>query len=104
MGKDKTSMYIGTCLLSIEIPDGESLKDKRHVVKSIIERAKRELHLSVAEVGGLDEWDYAEIGLAYVSNSAKHADEVIAKAVNWIETNLKDGILGNYKTEIVRMF
>ena len=97
-------MYIGTCLLSIEIPDAASLKDKRSVVKSVVERARRELRLSVAEVGGLDEWDYAEIGLAYVTNSPAHADEVIAKAVNWIEKNLDGGILGNYQTEVIRAF
>jgi len=100
----KTAMYVGTCLLTIEIPEAASLKDKRSVVKSIVERAKRELHLSVAEVGLLDEWDTAQIGLAYVSNSVAHADEVIAKAVNWIEDNLHDGILGDYQTQVVRVF
>ncbi len=97
-------MYIGTCLLTIEIPDAQSLKDKRSVVKSIVERAKRELHLSAAEVGLLDAVDMAEIGLAYVTNSPSHADEVIAKAVNWIEDNLRDGILGDYQTEVIRAF
>lgn len=97
-------MYIGTCLLTIEIPDAASLKDKRSVVKSIVERAKRELRLSVAEVGALDAWDYAEIGLAYVTNDVAHADEVIAKAVNWIEANLDGGILGDYRTEVIRAF
>ncbi len=102
--KDKTTMYIGTCLVTIEIPETGSLKDKRSVVKSLVERARRELRVSVAEVGALDEWEVAEIGLAYVSNSVPHADEVIAKAVNWIEKNLEDGYIADYQTEVIRAF
>ena len=97
-------MYIGTCMLTIEIPEAQSLKDKRSVVKSLIERAKRELRISVAEVGMLDEWEVAEIGLACVSNSAAKADHVIAEAVNWVERNLQEGNLGDYQTEVLRAF
>lgn len=97
-------MYVGTCLLTIEIPEANSLKDKRSVVKSLVERARRELRISAAEVGLLDEWDVAQVGLACVSNSAAKADQLIAEAVNWVERNLHDGILGDYETEIIRAF
>ena len=97
-------MYVGTCLLTIEIPEASSLKDKRSVVKSLIERARRELRISAAEVGMLDEWEVAEIGLACVSNSAAKADQVIAEAINWVERNLQEGNLGDYQTEIMRAF
>ena len=108
MGKKRqsthTQMYLGACLITIEIPETGSLKDKRSVVKSLVERARRELRISVAEVGALDQWDVAEIGLAYVSNSSPHADEVIAKAVNWIENNLHEGYLADYQTQVVQVF
>ncbi len=102
--KDQTVMYVGTCLLTIEIPEAASLKDKRSVIKSIVERAKRELRISAAEVGLLDEWESSQIGFAVVSNSAAKADQIIAGAVNWVERNLQEGILGDYQTEIVRVF
>jgi uncharacterized protein YlxP (DUF503 family) len=101
---DKLTMYIGTCLLTIEIPEAASLKDKRSVVKSLVERARRELRISAAEVGMLDEWQTAQVGLACVSNSAATADRVIAEAVNWVEKNLQDGNLEDYQTEILRAF
>jgi len=98
-------MYIGTCLLTIEIPEAQSLKDKRSVVKSLVERARRELRISAAEVGRLDDWEVAEVGLVCVSNSATKADQVIAAAVNWVERNLHDGgMLGDYETEVIRAF
>jgi uncharacterized protein YlxP (DUF503 family) len=102
--KKTNLMYIGTCKITIEIPEATSIKDKRNELRSIIARLQRELHISAAEVGWLDEMDLAEIGLAYVSNSVAHADAVIAKAVNFVEANLKDGIMGDYQTEVIRAF
>jgi hypothetical protein len=101
---NKTTMYIGTALVTIEIPAAQSIKDKRNVVRSLVVRLKKELGVSAAEVGSLDEWDTAEIGLAYVSNSVAHADSVIAKAVDWIEHNLSEGNLFDYETTVVRPF
>jgi uncharacterized protein YlxP (DUF503 family) len=69
-----------------------------------VERARRELRISVAEVGLLDDWQTSQVGLACVSNSAIKADQVIAQAVNWVERNLEGGILGDYETEVVRAF
>jgi uncharacterized protein len=102
--KNKTAMYIGTALVTIEIPSATNIKDKRNVVRSLTTRLKKELNLSAAEVGRLDEWDYAEIGLAYVSNEVAHADSVIGKAINWIEDNLTEGNLFDYQTHVVRPF
>lgn len=101
---NKTTMFVGTCLLTIEIPEAHSLKDKRSVIKSLVERARRELRISAAEVGLLNEWQAAQVGLACVSNSAVKADQVIAEAVNWVERHLEDGILGDYETEIIQAF
>ena len=102
--KKTNLMYIGTCKITIEIPEATSIKDKRNELRSIITRLQRELHISAAEVGWLDAMDLAEIGLAYVSNSVAHADAVIAKAVNFVEANLKAGIMGDYQTEVIRAF
>ncbi len=102
--KKNEAMYIGTCKITIEIPEASSIKDKRNVLRSILARLRREFRISAAEVGLLDEMDIGEIGLACVSNSVAHADEVIAKAVNFVERNLGDGIMGDYQTEVIRAF
>ena len=102
--KKNEAMYIGTCKITIEIPEASSIKDKRNVLRSILARLRREFRISAAEVGLLDELDMGEIGLACVSNSVAHADEVIAKAVNFVERNLGDGIMGDYQTEVIRAF
>lgn len=97
-------MYIGSCKILIEIPGATSIKDKRNVLRSILTRVRNEFRVSAAEVGYFDELDLAEIGLVYVTNEVAHADQVIAKAVNFVEQNLTDGYLADYQTEVIRAF
>lgn len=65
-----------------------SLKGKRQIIKSLIERIKSRFNVSIAEIGEQDKWKIAEIGFCCVSNSHKHADEMINNVIHFIE---KDG-------------
>ena len=67
------------------LPDSHSLKQKRQVLNSIKERLHNRFHLSVAEVDHADLWQRST--MAVVSNSGRLADEVLAKAVNFIESD-----------------
>ena len=69
------------------LPDARSLKQKRQVLSSIKERLHNRFCLSAAEVDHADLWQRSTLGLAVVSNSGRQADEVLAKAVNFIETD-----------------
>jgi len=44
-------MVIGVCRIVLSIDEVFSLKEKRHILKSIIERLKSRFNASVAEVG-----------------------------------------------------
>jgi uncharacterized protein YlxP (DUF503 family) len=55
-----------------------SLKEKRAVIKPILEGARRRYQAAVAEVDHMDKWQRAALGFAVVSASASHADEVMA--------------------------
>ena len=78
-------MIIGICTCEIYIFNANSLKSKRSVVKSIIEKSKNRFNISIAEVGENDSWQIAEIGIAVVANKAVFADEVINKIVHFID-------------------
>jgi len=54
-------------LLVIRIPGARSLKDRRAVVRSLVERLRSRLGVATAEVGGQQRLRYAEIGVAIVS-------------------------------------
>ncbi len=93
-------MVIGVCKVVLSIDAVFSLKEKRHIIKSIIERLKSRFNASVAEVEQNDKWQRAVIGIACVSNEAGHADSMMSNIVNFIE---KDGraILVDYSTETI---
>ena len=67
--------------------EGASLKDKRQVIRSIIERLKSRFNISIAEVGCQDVLRKAEIGLAMVSNETTHLGKLMDKVVNFIEND-----------------
>ena len=77
-----------TAIARVELGlDGcRSLKDKRQIVRSIIERARVRYQVAVAEVEDQDLWQRATIGIAYVSGSGPHAHEVIQKVVDFVTT------------------
>ncbi len=63
-----------------------SLKDKRQIVRSIIERARVRFQVAIAEVDDQDLWQRATIGVACVSGNGAHAHEVMQKVVDFVTT------------------
>lgn len=59
-------------LVHCHIPYAQSLKQKRRVLKSLIERMKNRLNASVAEVSHHDDWQRAVIGLSLISNDRQY--------------------------------
>jgi hypothetical protein len=65
---------------------------------------RNEFGVSAAEVADQDLWQRAVIGLAYVSNDASHANEVISKAVNFVSTAHGEAEMLDYELEIMYPF
>ena len=78
-------MFVGVLQAELGIGEAHSLKEKRHVVKSLLDRLRREHAVSAAEVGDLDTWNRARIGVAFVSNDARHAESHMRSVVNALE-------------------
>jgi uncharacterized protein YlxP (DUF503 family) len=97
-------MVIGALRVELDLPESGSLKDKRQVVKSLLARLMNTFRVSAAEVESLDNPRWGVLGVACVSNSAAHANEVLSKAVNFIEANVAEGHLADYQIEILRAF
>ena len=75
-------MHIATLEVRLHLPDARSLKDKRQVVKSILDRARHRFQVAAAEVGENDVHRIAVLGFAAVSGSLAHAEEVIQKLLS----------------------
>ena len=59
---------IGVLTLNIHVEQSHSLKEKRHVVKSLKDRLRERFNVAVAEIDGLDSWQHAVIAAVTISN------------------------------------
>jgi uncharacterized protein YlxP (DUF503 family) len=80
-------------LVELHLPDVDSLKGKRHVLKGLKEKVRARFEVSVAEVDHQDVWQRATLAVAYVSADARHANTVISKAMDFIEDNVAGRVL-----------
>ncbi|HZU14162.1 MAG TPA: DUF503 domain-containing protein [Chloroflexota bacterium] len=97
-------MVIGAAIVVFHIPDAHSLKEKRHVVRSLTDRVRNRFAVSIAEVDAQDQWQRAVIGLACVSNDSRHADSVVAHAVDYLTSGSENATLIEFHTEIIHAF
>jgi uncharacterized protein YlxP (DUF503 family) len=78
-------MIVSMIKIIFEIPDVGSIKEKRRVVKSIIDKFYRRFRMSAAEVDMQDSLSFCQIGGAIVSNSKTFGETVLQKAFKMIE-------------------
>lgn len=78
-------MVVGICTIRLRLTDNSSLKGKRRVMKTIIDRVKNRFNVSIAEVDHQDLWQRAELGIAIVSNDKKHVERTLSTVVNFID-------------------
>ena len=94
-------MVIGVCNIELHLPSANSLKDKRSVFKSVINRIRREFNVSIAEVDHQDAWRSATLGVVTVSNNAAYAHGLLTGVVNWIERTRLDVDLIDFQIEML---
>jgi len=80
-------MVVGLAEVELHIPESNSLKDKRQVLKSLLETIRQKFNVSAAEVEQLDIWRRATLGFACVSNDQRFANQVLDKVIDLIESN-----------------
>jgi uncharacterized protein YlxP (DUF503 family) len=70
-------VYVLAMEVEIRIPDAQSLKDKRTVVKPLLDGARRRYSVSAAEVARQDDWQRAVVGFAVVTSAVHLAESVM---------------------------
>jgi len=68
---------IGVLTLDIRVEHSHSLKEKRHVVKSLKDRLRHRYNVSVAEIDGQESWQRSVIAAVTVSSSRAYAQQVL---------------------------
>ena len=73
-----SSIHSLLMLVDVHIPHAQSLKQKRSVIKSLVEKLRARFNASVAETGYLDEWQRSQLSIAMVSNSSRYLQQQLA--------------------------
>lgn len=79
--------FVGIARFRLDLVTCSSLKDKRHFVRSIIDRLGNSKIVGAAEVGDRDFWKSGFIAVVCVSSSSKLIAEAIESARRMIEAS-----------------
>ena len=77
-------MLVGLLTVHIHLHGIDSLKGKRKIIKSLVERLRGRFNASVSEVAAQDSKQSAVVGVSAVSNDGSHLDEQLDKITNFI--------------------
>ncbi len=75
---------VGLLTVELHLPDAQSLKAKRMVLRRVKDRLKK-FNVAIAETEYQDLWQRAALSVVAVSNDTAAVDEALAKVVNEIE-------------------
>jgi hypothetical protein len=80
-------MVIGILTLDLSVPSSDTLKDKRQVIKSLLDTIRNKFNVSAAEVDHLDSHRRAELAFVCVSNEQSLVNRMLNKVLDHIESN-----------------
>ncbi|HEV3481537.1 MAG TPA: DUF503 domain-containing protein [Candidatus Acidoferrales bacterium] len=70
-------MPVGLLTLEIHISDAQSLKDKRHVLRSLKDRLRAHFNVAVSELDHQEVWQRSRVGVVTISGDVKHLEESV---------------------------
>ena len=77
-------MHVAAVRFDLRLPGCRSLKEKRAVIRPVLDGARNRYRVATAEVDHHDLWQRAAIGVAVVASSATHAAEVLDQVERFV--------------------
>jgi uncharacterized protein YlxP (DUF503 family) len=78
-------MIIGVLRVELSLPGSHSLKDKRRLVRSLLDRLHHDFNVSAAEVDHQDRHRQAALAVGCVSGQAAHANAVLSRVLDVVQ-------------------
>ena len=95
-------MVVGILKIEFLLRDNRSLKEKRKIVKSMVNRVKHKFNVAIAEVGSNDKWQKVEIGITTVGNDRRHIDASLNSVIDFLDAMYLAEII-DLKTETINV-
>ncbi|MEG6520687.1 DUF503 domain-containing protein [Desulfotomaculum sp. 1211_IL3151] len=93
-------MIVGIMTVELHISGATTLKEKRRVLKSMIDRIRSKYNVSIAEVDNQNLWQRATLGVAAVSNETSHVNQMLDTVIKTIKFNGEADLM-DYSIEIL---
>jgi uncharacterized protein len=74
-------MPIGLLTLELHLPEAQSLKDKRQVLRSLKDRLRGHFNVAVAELDFQETWQRSVVGVVTLANEEQHVEESLQKVL-----------------------
>jgi len=78
-------MYVGAMKLTLRAIGAGGLKDKRKIVRAILDRVRAKFNAAASEVGGQDLWQRIELGLAVCGNDPAFVQRQLDEIGRFVE-------------------
>ena len=95
-------MVVGTAMIELYLHEGQSLKGKRKIVKSMVDKVMHRFNVSIAEIGSNDKWQKIELGISAVGNDRRHVDSSLSNVISFLDS-LYLAERGRTRTEIINL-
>ena len=79
-------MVVGSMIVELRLHDNRSLKGKRKIVRSMVDKVKHKFNVAIAEVGSNDKWQKIELGVSAVGNDRRHIDSSLANVLTFMDS------------------
>ena len=91
--------HVGILLVSLHIPQAQSLKEKRMVVRSLKDKVRAHYNVCVAELDGQDKWQTATLGFAVINHDRRYLDGQLSAILSLIERHAAGALVCEHKIE-----
>ena len=89
-------MIVAIGTFNLHFPEVHSLKEKRQVLRCLIDRVRAKFNVSIAEVEDHDLWQKGTVGVAIVSNDRQLLDQIGQKIDDILQDHDQARLLDRY--------
>ncbi|MFQ5526793.1 MAG: DUF503 domain-containing protein [Thermoanaerobaculia bacterium] len=96
-------MIIGVAVAELHIPHARSLKEKRRVIKSVLDRVAHRYQISAAEVEHQELHQRSRLGFALVNSSRRHAASMLDE-IHRIVEGRAEAFVTHWQADLIEDF
>ena len=93
-------MVIGVCTLELRVYGSGSLKEKRQVLQSVLDRVRNEFNVSTAEVEHQDSWQLSTLAFSCVGSDGGYVQGLLQRVVDFVDSRRFNVVLLDYQIEL----